>query len=249
MYFCYIILGILIGFASGMFGIGGSLVTTPILSMLSVPDLIAIASPLPVTIPTAISGVIAYQKKKMIRRKVALYSIISGLPATIIGAWATKFVNSKILLFLTGIFLIITGIRLIKKEKSLLVRCLKVIPEPILTAIIGIVAGFLSGFLAIGGGLVLVPAFILMLGLTMQESAATSLLCVAFFAVPGTIVHWKLGHINWMLVISLSLGVIPAGFLGAKLALKISSIQLRTAFSIFLILFGIYFTFKQFYAF
>lgn len=246
MHLAYTFLGLIIGLTSGMFGVGGSLITTPLLKIIfNIPDIIAIASPLPVTIPTAIAGGISYQKSGLTNYKIAAGSIIGGMPASILGAYCTKFINGNLLLLLTGLLIIITGFRLLKKESSLIINLPKSSYIFLISVIIGVLAGFTSGLLAVGGGIILIPVYILVLGLTIQEAAATSLFCISFFAIPGTIVHWHLHHINWLIVLYLSIGTIPASYLGAKIALKIKSEQLKFMFSIFFIIFGIYFTLKQ----
>ena len=70
-------------------------------------------------------------------------------------------------------------------------------------AIIGIAAGGLSGLLGVGGGILMVPAFSAWLRLPLKETIATSLACVGIFAIPGTITHALLGHIDWAYAIPL----------------------------------------------
>lgn len=241
-----IITGILIGFTAGMFGIGGSLLCTPILKMFfGLPDLIALATPLPTVIPTAISGSINYNKKKLINYNVAKGVIIGGLPLTIFGSILTKIIPGKSLMILTGVLIIFLGIRVLKKSKNNISQKIKQVPIFVLSVITGILAGLLSGLLAIGGGLVMMPIFLLILEMSMQEAAATSLFCIAFLATPGSIVHWGLGNIDWNIVLNLCIGMIPASFLGSKIAINLRSRPLEIAFSIFMITFGCYFIFKQ----
>jgi len=242
----YIFIGIIIGFLSGIFGIGGSIIATPVLkTIFGLPDFIAIASPLPVIIPTAISGIFGYWQKGIIHKKTAFLTIIVGLPATILGAYSTKFINSSWLMILTGIVVFIVGLRFLQGNHLVNSEFKNKIPFSVCAIAIGIIAGFFSGLLAVGGGIILVPAFVLMLGLSMQEAVSTSLLCIAFFAIPGTLVHWSLGHINWHLVLNLSIGVIPSSYLGARIGMAIKSKQLQVAFSLFLIIFSLYFILKQ----
>ena len=246
MSIAYIFIGIIIGFLSGIFGIGGSIIATPVLkTIFGLPDFIAIASPLPVIIPTAISGIFGYWQKGIIHKKTAFLTIIAGLPATIIGAYATKFINSSWLMILTGIVVFIVGLRFLQGNHIVKSAFQNKIPFSVCAIAIGIIAGFFSGLLAVGGGIILVPAFVLMLGLSMQEAVSTSLLCIAFFAIPGTLVHWGLGHINWHLVLNLSIGVIPSSYLGAHIGMAVKSKQLQVAFSLFLIIFSLYFILKQ----
>lgn len=242
----YILCGILIGFASGIFGIGGSIIGTPVLKVaFSLPDLIALASPLPVTIPAAVSGAYGYFKKRLIRVDVAKGVIVGGLPATILGAVGTRVVASHWLMILTGFFIVVVGIRILYKSKITSGTVFDKYPLMLYTVILGIITGFLSGFLAIGGGVVMVPAFILLFGMTMQEAAATSLFCVAFLAIPGTVVHWMLGNIDWLLVFNLSVGMIPTSYIGSQVAMSLKSRHLEIIFGVFLILFGIYFGLNQ----
>ena len=76
-------------------------------------------------------------------------------------------------------------------------------------AVIGIAAGALSGLLGIGGGILMVPAFSAWVGMPLKETIATSLACVGIFAIPGTLTHWYLGHIDWTFAIALAVGVDP----------------------------------------
>jgi uncharacterized membrane protein YfcA len=62
---------------------------------------------------------------------------------------------------------------------------------------------------------------------------------VAIYAVPGTLVHWWLGHIDWMLVLGLSIGVFPASFLGSKLGLAVDEQRIKTVFGYFMTAFGL----------
>lgn len=94
-----------------------------------------------------------------------------------------------------------------------------------LLLLIGISVGFFSGLLANEGGFLQVPAFILLLGLSMHKAAGTSLVCIAGFAIPGTITHWLLGHIDPILMISLGVAVIPASYVGARVALRLKGSQ------------------------
>lgn len=242
----YIIVGILIGFLAGLFGIGGSLISTPILKIFfGLPSLIALATPLPITIPAALAGVFGYLRKGVINKKVSFYVILGGLPATILGALGTKIVPGNWLMGLTGVFVVIVGIRLFYSSRMKEVAPLNQNFSPFFAILIGLITGLCSGLLAVGGGIIMIPAFLLILGMSFQEAAATSLFSIAFFAIPGTLVHWHLHHIDWLLVLNISIGVIPASYLGSQVGMRIKSKKLLTFFSLFLILFGAYFIFSQ----
>ena len=85
----------------------------------------------------------------------------------------------------------------------------------------------MSGLLGVGGGLVMVPAFAGWVRLPLKEALGTSLACVAILAVPGTVTHALLGHIDWLYALPLCVGVIPGAAIGAHLALRSSDRTLR----------------------
>jgi len=99
-----------------------------------------------------------------------------------------------------------------------------------------VVAGLLSGLLGIGGGVIMVPAFTELLGMSLKSAIATSLVCVGIFAVPATITHAFLGDIDWRLAILLTIGVIPGARIGASLTIRTAERRLRLAVGIFLAL-------------
>jgi hypothetical protein len=94
-------------------------------------------------------------------------------------------------------------------------------------ALIGVGAGGLSGLLGVGGGILMVPLFSAWLGIPLKETVATSLACVGVFAVPGTITHALLGHIDWAFAIPLCIGVIPGARIGAHMTIAASDRTLR----------------------
>jgi hypothetical protein len=242
----YIIVGVLIGLMSGLFGIGGSSICTPILKMFfPLPALIALASPLPVAIPTAVAGAYNYWREGLVRKDVVLWTTIGGLPGVVLGALGTRIVSGQWLMILTGLLLSFSGVQLIHKGKE---SCPAVFSPKlfnIIALLIGFAVGIFSGLLANGGGFLLVPAFIMLLGLTPYEATSSSLVCVAFYAIPGTLVHWWLGHINWQLVLGLSIGVIPASFLSSKLGLAVDEQRIKIGFGYFMTAFGLDFILTQ----
>lgn len=248
----YIALGLAIGLLSGLFGIGGSSISTPLLrTVLGVPSLIALATPLPVTIPTAIAGGLVYHRRGLIEVNVATWSVIGGLPGVIIGATTTAFVPPQWLMVFTGVVIIGIAIRLgwsaiIAAPISSLVRGYDTNkPSRSLLLALGFIIGVLSGLLANGGAFLFIPAFVLILGMPMHRASGTSLVCTACLSVPGTVIHWLLGHIDPAMMLFLGLGVVPASYIGAKAALRLKSVQVQFLFSLFLLAFAVFFIYSQ----
>ena len=96
-----------------------------------------------------------------------------------------------------------------------------------LLVVIGVMAGSLSGFLGVGGGIVMVPAFTNWVGLPLKRAIATSLVCVGLVSIPGTITHQLLGDIDWLFALPLVVGAVPGARVGAHLAIRASDRALR----------------------
>jgi uncharacterized membrane protein YfcA len=243
-------IGLITGFASGLLGIGGSALGTPLLRLLlTAPPLIALATPMPVMLPSAISGGIAYVRDKKVDYKLAGWMLLAAVPMTWIGATITAYLAPVILMIFTAVFLMVIGISFI--IRGFLLKPVEHIigsEKPInkFEAILfGAIGGFLAGLLAIGGGIIYVPVILRVFKRSMKVALATSLAVVTAVAIPGTIRHQMLGHIDWGIVALLSIAVIPASFLGAKLALRLRNQTLERIFGICTIIFGVYFLFTQ----
>jgi uncharacterized protein len=241
----YVLVGMVIGVLSGLFGVGGSSVSTPVLRLvLGVAPLTALATPLPVTLPAAAAGGYVYASKGFVRWRVVFVCGLAGVPAVVLGALATAVVDASALLVLTGVFVAIVGLRLLL-TKDLRHHEAHMHESAWLVAAIGAIVGFLSGLLANGGGFLLMPAFVIVLGMTTQEAAATSLITVVAYAIPGTVVHWTLGHIDARLMLLLSAGVIPASYAGGRIGVVLPSRAARLSFGLFMVLFGVFFGVKE----
>ena len=100
--------------------------------------------------------------------------------------------------------------------------------------IIGILAGIISGLFGAGGGMILVPAFIHLLGIDDVKSRGTSVFCILPMVITSSIFYYKDNYINWGIGIYCAIGGIIGGMLGAKLLKKIPTKYIRMLFTIFL---------------
>ena len=112
-----ILIGGGIGFFSGLLGKGGSAVTTPILRIfMGVPHFSALASPLPAALPTTISASAAYYGRDLVDWRAVKIACAWGIPATVIGSWASEKVGGHHLMELTAIFVIGLGISILRSR-------------------------------------------------------------------------------------------------------------------------------------
>lgn len=220
------LIGFVSGIASGAFGIGGALLTTPgIRVLLDAPALIAVGTTLPVIIPTAITGVIAYHRQGFVDVRLGAITAVGGSVFAVLGAYVTRFIRGEVLMVVTAAVILVLAIRMLPTKAGL--QPPRIRPSVPLYLAVGAASGFLAGLLGIGGGVVLVPVFTVVLRLPLKTALGTSLAVVAAQAVPGSVVHAWLGHINWAMAAGLALGVIPGARLGAKLALGAQDRVLR----------------------
>jgi uncharacterized membrane protein YfcA len=98
---------------------------------------------------------------------------------------------------------------------------------------IGLGAGMLSGFVGIGGGVVIVPALVFLLGLSQHEAQGTSLFVlvmpVVFLALTN---YWKTGNVNWKYGVIIAIAFIIGGYFGSKLSLKLSPQIVKLVFGL-----------------
>ena len=99
--------------------------------------------------------------------------------------------------------------------------------------------------MANGGGFLLVPLFVLVLGLNAVEAAGTSMIVVGILTIPTLATHWALGHIDWDVAAGFAIGLIPASVLGARLAQHVPASHARLAFGIMLVGFSAWFLVRQ----
>lgn len=101
--------------------------------------------------------------------------------------------------------------------------------------IIGLIAGLVSGFFATGGGMIVVPALVYLIGLSEQKARATSLFVILPMVITSGIFYYKNDYIDWKIGILCAIGGMIGGFLGAKYLKKIPEVYLKIAFTIFLV--------------
>lgn len=237
-----------IGLLMGLFGVGGSSVATPLLSLLGVPGLASVASPLPATIPSAVVGAIPYLRSGEARPKAAAWSLIGAVPATIIGGILSEQIGGPALLVASGVVLVVVGVRVILpiEDAAREAGTKRRLNRPVLVgAAAGV--GLFTGVLANGGAFLLMPMYLLVFGLRMRQAVGTSLVVVAALSIPTLITHWSLGHVDWGVSAALLAGQLPGSMIGSQLAKRVTTPGVaRRWFGRFLIVFGVAFTIYRF---
>ena len=234
-----LLVGLVTGILSGMFGVGGAIVSQPALRALGVPALVAVGTTLPSIIPSAISGTLRYHQEQLIQLRVVGWTAGFGVLAAVGGALVAPAVpgDGHLLLLTVAVLVGWTAVRLVRGGQAGPEETGEPLPDhaaaapphatPAVLGSIGVVAGGLSGLLGIGGGIFMVPGFVSWARLGIKEAVATSLACVGIFAIPGTITHAIFGRVDWSYAIPLAVAVIPGARIGAGLAIRASDRRLR----------------------
>jgi uncharacterized membrane protein YfcA len=234
-----VVAGVGTGALSGAFGVGGAVVSTPALRALGASATIAIGTTLPSILPSAATGTVRYHREKLILWRVVALTVPTGIVASVGGSLLSKVVPGEghLLMLLTAGLLGITAWRMIRPPVPRPSDPLELAGDrarPTTLAAIGAAAGGLSGLLGIGGGIIMVPAFVELADIPVHAAVATSLVAVGVFAVPGTVTHALLGDINWTFALLLCAGVIPGAGIGAAAAMRATAPRLRLSVGWFL---------------
>lgn len=228
-----VLVGLIAGVLSGLFGVGGGIVMTPgVQHLLATAPIVALATPLPVIFPTALAGAARYRRSGEVDGRAAVWMASTGLIASALGAEITDHVPTHLLLTVTAVLLAWQSIGVLRGGPR---RDAAGRPRSFAAfAVIGAIAGFVSGLLGVGGGIVMVPLMTGWLGMPLKRALGTSLAAIVLLVVPGTVVHALKGNIDWALGAALAIGAIPGARIGSALALGAKERSLRLAVGGFL---------------
>jgi uncharacterized protein len=233
-------IGLGIGFVAGLFGKGGSAIATPLLHLVGVPAIVAVAAPLPATIPSTSVAAWAYWQQGLVDTSVLRWSVVWGVPATVAGALATHWIGGGALLAITDVVIAALGVRfLLFPNDATEVAAERT--DPVRLAAVAVVVGLASGLLANSGGFLLAPLYLAVVRVPIKTAFACSLTVAAVLAIPGTLVHWALGHIDWAVVATFGITSVPLSYVGARVALRTDGQRLERLYGGGLLALGVWF--------
>ena len=238
---------LLVGLSLGLMGSGGSILTVPVLIYLAgEQEKVAIAESLGIVGAISFLGSIPYALKQQVHwRSVVLFGL-PGMIGTYGGAIIAGFVSGTFQLILFAIVMVIAAGFMFRNKK---VDAEHVSAEKKqswwIIAIEGLVVGVLTGLVGVGGGFLIVPALVLLGGLSMHLAIGTSLLIIAmksfsgFFKYIDVLEQMDLS-VNWELVLIFTLIGTVGSFVGKAIGSKVSGDKLKRGFAIFLLFMGAY---------
>lgn len=235
---------IAIGLSLGLLGSGGSIITVPVLVyLLGQDEKIAIAGSLFVVGTIALIGSLQYVRVGLVDwRNVAVFGI-PGMAGTYLGALIAAFVPGIVQLALFSLVMLLASYMMLRPVKlSDDVRAPRASWK---IAIDGLFVGVITGLVGVGGGFLIVPALVLLGGLTIHTAVATSLVIIALKSYSGfykylDVLDRQNLELDWQaLILVTALGIVGS-FGGAKIASRIPQDKLKKGFGYFLIVMGIY---------
>jgi uncharacterized protein len=260
MEFGVLLIGVLAGIFSGLFGIGGGIIMVPTLIVIFGMDMLdANATSLAaMLLPVGVFGVINYYKAGYVNIKDALWISLGLLFGSFFGAELAVSVEATLLskLYATYILYVAIGYlnitsyfsKVKKEEVPTSHSNFQATPIPIWKFIaVGLFAGVIAGMFGKGGGLIIVPLLINYFGYNAKAATATSLAALQLpVGLPSVIVYAQQGHLNYLFAALMALGILSGVFFGSKIALKLPNTLFKQVYAVFLIGVAIFMIYKYF---
>jgi uncharacterized membrane protein YfcA len=232
---------IVVGFAAGtigsMMGVGGGIIMVPALTVLNLPPTQVSSTSLIAVTSTSVSSTIEYSRQRRIDYRLSLELGACAVPGGILGAILSDYIPEDTFKLYFGIILIFTGLYILYKNHILNQRAIKK-RSVILLSIVFIAAfcaGIISSLFGVGGGIIFVPAMVIVLGLTMHRAAATSQLTLLLTSLSGVFTHSLLGHPQYLQALALSAGAFFGAQIGARISMMTKEVLLQKLLAIMLI--------------
>lgn len=233
-------IGAICGSMSGLLGVGGAVILVPLLvAVLKLPQHQAQGTSLAVTIFTAGAALVGYSGSGNLDWIMSGLLILGSVLGAPVGARAGQGLPAHQMRRWFGVLMIVVGIRLFLTQ----------LPEGhwvpvagttgiVSLGLLGFGVGFLSGFFGVGGGVVLVPALVLLTGTSQHVAQGVSLAFIVPTAIVGSLTHARLGNIAKTVVLPVAIASMLFAFLAAQLAAALPGTTLRFAFAVLLVAVG-----------
>lgn len=247
-----------VGLLSGLFGVGGGFLMTPLLIFIGIPPAVAVATEANQIVASSISGVLAHWRRGNVDVKMGLALLLGGVIGSAFGVWLFTFLRGLGQLDLVirlsyVVFLGIIGtLMLIESVRAMMARNTQAPPKrhthtwmhglpfkmrfrrsrlyisAILPVSIGFLVGLLAAIMGVGGGFVMVPAMIYLLGMPTAVVVGTSLFQIIFVTANVTLLQSVTNHaVDVVLALLLLIGGVIGAQFGARMGARLHGEQLR----------------------
>ena len=239
-------LSLLIGVALGVLGGGGSILTVPMLVYVAgMEPKEAIAASLFVVAVTSAAGAISHARAGRVRWRTGLFFGAAGLTGAFLGGMLGGHLPGELLLVLFALMMVATSIAMIRGRRNT-DETVQPSELPVARVLLdGLVVGLVTGLVGAGGGFLVVPALALLGGLPVAVAVGTSLLVIAMKSLGGLAGYLSSVHLDWGLVIAVTVAAVLGSVVGGRLAGRIPETALRKGFGWFVLVMGTFVLVQQ----
>ena len=253
-------LGGVVGFLSGVFGVGGGFLMTPLLILLGISPAVAVGTQASQILASSFSGVIAHMRRGNVDVRMGLVLVIGGMLGSVIGIWLFGLLRRLghidlsislayvLLLGIVGVLMLVESLRawfrmrarrdtFTKRHRHLWLHGLplkirfhksRLYISSLMPFGLGVLAGILVAIMGVGGGFLMVPAMIYLLGMPTQMVVGTSLFQISFVTAVTTFLHAANTHtVDVVLALALIVGGVIGAQFGSSAGARLRAEQLR----------------------
>jgi uncharacterized membrane protein YfcA len=257
----WLLLGVggFVGVLSGMFGVGGGFLTTPLLMFIGIPPAVAVATGANQLVASSLSGALAHWRRRTVDVKMGLVLLAGGLAGSALGVWLFALLRAMgqvellvslcyvFFLGIIGFLMLVESLNALRKRRKgatakghrghaailglplkMRFRESKLYISAIPPFMIGLLVGALAAVMGVGGGFLMVPAMIYVLGMPTNVVIGTSLFQIVFVTGFTTILHaWQNQTVDVVLAVFLLVGGVIGAQIGAQIGQRMKADQLR----------------------
>jgi uncharacterized membrane protein YfcA len=252
-------MGGIVGFMSGLFGVGGGFLITPLLFFIGIPPAVAVATGANQVVASSVSGVLAQVRRKAVDFQMGFVLLIGGVAGSAVGIWVFRLISAagQIDLFVQlcyVLFLGLVGGLMLQESLRSFFRTAKGGPvrrshvhtwvhglplkmkfrasglyiSVLPPLAVGALVGFLAAVMGVGGGFIMVPAMIYLLGMPTKVVIGTSLFQIIFVTAFTTVMHAVSSQtVDMLLALLLIFGGVIGAQIGARVGVRLRADQLR----------------------
>jgi uncharacterized membrane protein YfcA len=227
------------GLLSGLFGIGGGIVIVPaLLTFLSMERRLAHGTSLAATVPVALASLATYSIGGNVDWPVAACLVVGAICGTIVGTHLLQIIPKKRLTIIFIVVILLTAARLLVSSDAVGRDQLTVAGAAALIAI-GFVTGTLSGLLGIGGGVIMVPALVVLFSIPPVIAKGTSVAVIVPSAIVGTIRNRANDNVDLRVGAAIGVAGVISAVIGSLIANSLSDSLSNTMFALLLVIVAI----------
>ncbi len=235
-----VIAGAVIGLSMGALGGGGSILAVPVLVYaLYLDPQAATTASLVIVGVTAIVAAISHARADRVDWRAALLFGALGIPASVGGSLLNRAVDAQVLLLAFAALMLLAAAAMYRRARAGEQPTSRPLPtgapQVVRVVVVALVVGFLTGFLGVGGGFLIVPALVLAMGFGMPTAVGTSLVIISITSLAALVERLGHGAIAWDVVVPFTAAAIVGSLGGKHFSDKVSGAALTRAFAILLV--------------